>query len=233
MADLLENRAAVPVITIDGPSGSGKGTVSHWLAQKLGWHMLDSGALYRIVAFAAETQKISMSNSSALATLAEKLDVEFGCNEKLETVVLFQTKNISLQLRSENCARMASKVAAIPEVREALLARQIAFRKEPGLVADGRDMGTVIFKDAVLKVFLTASAEERAQRRYKQLNDKGISANLADLLKDIKARDERDISRTASPLKPADDACVLDTTTIPVQDVCNSIYTMVREKGFI
>jgi cytidylate kinase len=218
-----------PVVAIDGPSGSGKGTISQWLAGQLGWHLLDSGALYRLVALAGQKAGVDLNAAAAMAAIAEQLDITFRMVPGEEGVsTLLQGEDVSLMLRTEECGRAASVVAAIPAVRTALLHRQRAFRRPPGLVADGRDMGTVVFPDAEVKIFLTASAEERAQRRYKQLNRKGIGANLTDLLRDIVDRDQRDRERAVSPLKPADDALMLDTTGMSVEEVCKRVYAEVR-----
>lgn len=221
----------VPVVAIDGPSGSGKGTISQWLAGQLGWHLLDSGALYRLVALAAQKARVDLSDAAALAEIAEHLDIAFRLEPGEQGVrTLLQGEDVSLQLRTEDCGRAASIVAAIPAVRTALLHRQRAFRQSPGLVADGRDMGTVVFPDAEVKIFLTASAEARAERRYKQLNEKGIGANLADLLKDILKRDQRDRERTVSPLKPAEDSVILDTTGMSINEVCDRVYAEYRSR---
>ncbi|MBN1378402.1 MAG: (d)CMP kinase [Gammaproteobacteria bacterium] len=221
--------SAIPVITVDGPSGSGKGVISQWLAQKLGWHLLDSGALYRLLALAAEKHSLSLSDIVRLVELAQKLDIQFDTQSAEGVITFLAGEDVSLALRTEECARNASQVAAIPEVRTALLERQRAFRQVPGLVADGRDMGTVVFPDAELKIFLTASAAERARRRHKQLNQKGISANLAALSEEIRARDERDQNRAVSPLKPAANAIILDTTHMGIDAVCQAAYTKVQE----
>jgi cytidylate kinase len=216
---------AVPVVTIDGPSGSGKGTISQWLAAKLGWQLLDSGALYRLVALAGQQADADLNDPAAMAEIAEHLDIAFYLEpgeEGVRTCLL--GKDVSRVLRTEECGRVASIVAAIPAVRTALLHRQRAFRSPPGLVADGRDMGTVVFPDAEVKIFLTASAEERAQRRYKQLNEKGIGASLPELLRDILKRDQRDQERAISPLKPAGDAVLLDTTGMSVAEVCDRVF---------
>jgi cytidylate kinase len=214
----------ITVIAIDGPSGSGKGTLCQMLARHLGWHLLDSGALYRIVGLAAVKQHISFDDESALAKLASNLDVEFVASELGEPAsVMLDGVDISDQVRNETAGGYASRVAPYPAVRDALKGRQRAFAKAPGLVADGRDMGTVIFTDAPLKIFLTASAEERAQRRYKQLISKGESVNLAALLEDIQQRDERDMNRDVAPLKAADDAIVLDSTQLSIKDVFNQV----------
>lgn len=210
--------SAVPVIAIDGPSASGKGTVAALVAQVLGYHYLDSGALYRLTALAAQQQGIGFDDETTLAQIALNLDVVFA-----RQVIILQGLDVSDVLRSEACGIGASKVAALPAVRAALLARQHAFRQMPGLVADGRDMGSVVFPDAQLKIFLTASAEERAQRRYKQLMEKGISANLADLLNDLRDRDARDSARTVAPLRQEDDAILLDTTEIGIADAVNFV----------
>ncbi|HEX5055201.1 MAG TPA: (d)CMP kinase [Gammaproteobacteria bacterium] len=216
---------AVPVVTIDGPSGSGKGTISQWLAERLGWHLLDSGALYRLTALAGRKAGADLINAAVMSRIAEQLDIAFRLVPGEEGVrTLLEGGDVSLQLRTEDCGRAASIVAAIPEVRTALLHRQRAFRQPPGLVADGRDMGTVVFPDAEVKIFLTASAEARAQRRYKQLNEKGIGASLPDLLRDILQRDQRDQERAVSPLKPAEDAVILDTTGMSVGEVCDRVY---------
>jgi len=210
--------ALVPVLTIDGPSGAGKGTISRIVARRLGWHYLDSGALYRAVGVAASWADIDTSDASALVRCTFDTKVQFV--EQGEAMrVLVNGTDATDELRLETTGALASAIAAIPEVRSALKERQRAFRVAPGLVADGRDMGTVIFADAPFKVFLTASAEERAERRHKQLNDKGVSVNFDDLLREIMARDARDAQRTVAPLKPADDAVLIDTTGIGIDDV--------------
>ena len=219
----------VPVVTVDGPSGTGKGTVCSNLAKRLGWHLLDSGALYRLLALSALNKGIELEDESVLADLARTLDVEFsGADTTAESSILLEGENVSEDIRSEQCGNAASHIAARPTVREALLQRQRDFQKSPGLVADGRDMGTVVFPRAPLKVYLTASPEERAQRRYKQLKAKGISVNLARLSADIAERDARDLERKASPLKPAKDAVLIDTTTLSIEAVNQQIEELVR-----
>ncbi|EKT4443304.1 TPA: (d)CMP kinase [Stenotrophomonas maltophilia] len=207
-----------PVLTIDGPSGAGKGTISRIIARRMGWHYLDSGALYRAVGVAASWADIDTSDASALVRCTFDTHVQFVEQGEAMRVMVNGT-DATDELRLETTGALASAIAAIPEVRAALKERQRAFRELPGLVADGRDMGTVIFKDAPYKVFLTASAEERAERRHKQLKDKGVSVNFDDLLREIMARDARDAQRTVAPLKPADDAVLIDTTGIGIADV--------------
>ncbi|WP_423164167.1 (d)CMP kinase [Stenotrophomonas maltophilia] len=207
-----------PVLTIDGPSGAGKGTISRIIASRMGWHYLDSGALYRAVGVAASWADIDTSDASALVRCTFDTHVQFVEQGEAMRVMVNGT-DATDELRLETTGALASAIAAIPEVRAALKERQRAFRELPGLVADGRDMGTVIFKDAPYKVFLTASAEERAERRHKQLKDKGVSVNFDDLLREIMARDARDAQRTVAPLKPADDAVLIDTTGIGIADV--------------
>jgi len=224
------NQTSVPVITIDGPGGSGKGTISRLVAQQLGWHLLDSGALYRLLALAASTHHIELDNDLALETLAAHLDVQFSGENENETHILLEGEDVSQIIRTEERGVAASRVAALPRVRESLLARQRAFRELPGLVADGRDMGTVIFPDALVKIFLTASPEARAERRYKQLKEKGISANLADLSRDIRERDERDANRAVAPLKPADDAIILDSTQMNIEAVLKQVMDLVSQR---
>ena len=230
----------IPVLTIDGPSGSGKGTIVQHVAQKLGWHVLDSGALYRLVAFGSRNNQLSFENEAEIADYAANLDVEFklvstdssqsdgGVSQELQ--IILEGKVVGAELRTETTGNSASIVAAMPKVREALFQRQRDFRQNPGLVADGRDMGTTIFPDAEAKVFLTASAEERAQRRYKQLKSKGIDGNLAALLKDINERDERDSQRSASPLKPADDAVQIDTSDLSIEQVVEQVLAICEER---
>lgn len=220
----------IPVITVDGPSGAGKGTVCSHLANWLAWNFLDSGALYRILAVAAEKHHLAANNESVIAELAESLDVVFDRPQPGKDVtVIFEGNDISQEIRTEECGNSASQIAALPEVRSALLERQRKFRQKPGLVADGRDMGTVVFADAPLKIYLIASAAERAKRRYKQLKQKGFSVNLPRLTADIAERDTRDSQRTISPLKPADDAIVVDTTTLEISTVIQKIEKLVRE----
>ena len=216
---------SVPVITIDGPSGTGKGTISRLVARHLGWHMLDSGALYRLTALGALQAGIDLADESSLAKYARGLDVSFGleAGNQEEPPIYLAGEDVTQAIRNEECGNNASRVAALPAVREALLERQRAFRQAPGLVADGRDMGTTIFPDASAKIFLTASAEKRAERRYKQLKDKGMSVSLAGLLTEISERDARDSQRAASPLKPAEDALVLDTSGLGIDAVLEQV----------
>lgn len=216
----------IPVITIDGPSGSGKGTVAQRLAHELGWHYLDSGAIYRVLALAALQHGLPLDDEQALAELAKALDLVFELTADDLTVRL-EGRDVSLAIRSEEAGNAASKVAALPQVREALLQRQRDFQKAPGLVTDGRDMGTVVFPQAPFKVYLTASAEERALRRHKQLKEKGIDSNLSDLTKEIAERDVRDSQRTVAPLRPADDALVIDSTELNIQSVLDEVRALV------
>jgi len=225
--------ADVNVITVDGPSGAGKGTISHMLADTLGWHLLDSGALYRVTGQACLIEGVSWDDHPAVTEVARHLDVSFSAAPDGEILVAYKGADVSRAIRTEEGGRGASTVAAIPSVREALLARQREFLRAPGLVADGRDMGTVVFPDAPLKFFLTASAAERAERRYKQLIAKGESVNLPRLLEDIEERDARDRSREVSPLIPAEDAIVIDSTAIPIPEVFGQVMQTVKDKGLI
>jgi len=214
----------VPVITIDGPSGSGKGTVAALVARQLGWQLLDSGALYRLLAFSARNHGVDLTNEEGLKMLAAHLDVQFvaGPGGQGQRIVL-EGEDVTDSIRNEQIGAGASQAASLPAVRESLLQRQRAFQEAPGLVADGRDMGTVVFPDAPLKVFLTASAEERARRRYNQLKAKGDDVSLASLLEEIRARDERDTQRSVAPLKPAADAIQLDSTDLSIEQVVERI----------
>ena len=221
--------SAAPVITVDGPSGSGKGTLCQMLARELGWHLLDSGALYRIVGLAAERDGIAFSDERELSALAATLDVEFRPGSVGEpSTVWLSGEDISDDVRLETTGTLASNVAIYQGVRDALKGLQRSFAKPPGLVADGRDMGTQIFLDAPIKIYLTASAEERAQRRYKQLINKGENVKIAALLEDIKARDERDMNREVAPLRPADDAVVIDSTEMPIEDVLQVVLNRLK-----
>lgn len=208
----------IPVITIDGPTASGKGTVAHKVADRLGFHLLDSGALYRLTALSALRRGTPLNDEHALAKVAEHLAIRFNGGH-----VYLGTEEVSHAIRAEEVGNTASKIAALPAVRQALFALQLGFRETPGLVADGRDMGTVIFPNAQLKVFLTASVEARAQRRYKQLIDKGFSANIDDLLEDLQSRDARDTQRAVAPLMPAEDAHLLDTSQMTADEAVEQV----------
>ncbi len=222
--------AAVPVIAIDGPSGSGKGTISRAVAHALQWHLLDSGALYRLVALGARRAGVGLDDAPALAAMALRLDIRFGSGPSGEERVWLDGADVTRDIRTEAAGGDASRVAAIPAVRAALLARQRAFAVPPGLVADGRDMGTVVFPGAEVKIFLTASAEERALRRHNQLKEKGVAATLAALSLEIAERDRRDISRSASPLVASAEAVVLDTTGVPVNAVVSRVLEIARTR---
>ncbi len=225
---ILAMTQKIPVITIDGPSGVGKGTVMLRLAHFLGWHTLDSGAIYRVLALAALKHQIALDDVAGLVKLAAELDVVFQAAPDLSGVqVILEKTDVTSTLRTEATGEAASQVAVIPEVRAALLQRQRDFQQAPGLVADGRDMGTVVFPEAALKIFLTASAEERAKRRYKQLKEKGIDANLTNLVKEISTRDQRDRERATAPLKPAADATQIDTTELSIDAVMAQLMTLV------
>lgn len=219
----------VPVIAIDGPSGVGKGTVARALAKTLGWHFLDSGALYRILALAAQKAGVPFQKTNEVAALAAGLQIRFTEGGQ----ILVDGADLTQQVRAETTGALASAIAVCPEVRTALLKRQRAFRVEPGLVADGRDMGTVVFPDAPLKVFLDASADERARRRLIQLREAGLEATIAPLLAEIRARDERDRNRSTAPLKPADDAIVMDTTTIAADGVLKKVLDLAVSRGLV
>lgn len=216
----------VPVIAVDGPGGSGKGTITTRLAAHLGWHFLDSGALYRLTALAALKSQVSLDDEAALGELAAGLDICFELDGENVRALLDQ-QDVSDAIRLEDVGANASKIAALPAVRAALKGRQRRFRQMPGLVADGRDMGTVIFPDAQLKIFLTASAEIRAERRYKQLKDKGESVNLTRLFREIKARDLRDQSRSIAPLRPAEDAVIIDSSHMSIEEVFSKVVSLI------
>ena len=221
---------SIPVITIDGPSGAGKGTVARIVAEQLGWHLLDSGAIYRVLAVAAQHHNISVEDEASLLPVAAHLDVQFQTSSEGEGKVILEGENVSNAIRIEEIGALASKVAAFPRVREALLRRQRAFKVKPGLVADGRDMGTVVFVNAAIKVFLTATAEERAQRRFNQLKDKGFDVKIGRLLDDIRLRDERDQNRKVAPLVPAEGALIIDSTELSIDEVVSKILSFSNEK---
>ena len=220
----------VPVITIDGPSGTGKGTICHMLAEHLGWHFLDSGALYRVLAYAAVQHSIGLSDVDKLVSLALALNLRFEMDSAQQSLVMLDEQNITHAIRTEECGQKASTIAVIPEVRMALLARQRAFAIAPGLVTDGRDMGTVVFPNAILKIYLYASTEERASRRFLQLKQNGNDASLAQVVDELVKRDARDTERAHSPLKPAEDAEQIDTTGLTVVQVFNNVLQLVNTR---
>lgn len=221
--------ATIPVITVDGPSGAGKGTLCQALTKTLGWHLLDSGAIYRVLALAALHHQVEIDMEEALAPLAANLDVRFDTT-KSELQVILEGEDVSNAIRTEQMGNVASQIAAFPRVRESLLLRQRAFREMPGLIADGRDMGTVVFADAPVKIFLDASAEERAKRRVGQLESKGFSVNFEQILDEIKQRDHRDRNRAVAPLVPADDALILDSTHMPIKQVIENALVFIQQK---
>ena len=220
----------VPVIAIDGPSGSGKGTIARHVARRLGWHLLDSGALYRLVAMDGIARGVEPGDEAGHAQIAASLDARFETDPLGNERVILGGRDVTLDLRTEAAGAEASRVAAMPAVRTALLERQRSFAEPPGLVADGRDMGTVVFATAPLKVYLTASAEERAARRYKQLKEKGLTANLADLSQEILNRDRRDTTRPVAPLRPATDAVVIDSTGMPIEAVVDQVLALAKKR---
>ena len=216
------------VICLDGPSGVGKGTICLLVARNLGWHILDSGSLYRLTALKVSRENV-MPDEECIAMLAKSLAVEYR-EDGGNLEIYLDNEEVNPLIRSEEIGVLASKVAAMPAVREALLTRQRAFLRSPGLVADGRDMGTVVFPDASLKIYLTATPEERANRRYKQLKEKGIDVNLANLTEDLQHRDQRDMNRATAPLKPADDAIIVDTTQYNIDEVYSIVMKWVQKR---
>lgn len=220
----------IPVITLDGPSGTGKGTLCHLLAKHLQWNMLDSGAIYRVLAYAIRKNNIDFQDINQIAELARTLDLRFESSEDNASLVILNNEDVSTDIRSEQCGQDASRIAAIPEVRLALLERQRNFAQPPGLVTDGRDMGTVVFPDAVLKVFLYADEQERANRRYLQLKEKGNNVSLAQVVEELVKRDTRDTARTHAPLKPADDAVQIDTTRLTIVQALNTVLKLIEER---
>ena len=219
----------VPVVAIDGPVGSGKGTISRQVANSLGWHLLDSGALYRLVALASMKLGVAKNEEKYIATLARTLVVKFDSDQAGNARIFLDGENVTTDIRTEECSRVASEVASFSSVRTALLELQRTFRKNPGLVADGRDIGSTIFPDAFLKIYLTASIEERVKRRYKQLKHKGINVSLPTLLRDIEDRDRRDVKRSVAPLRLAGDAKFLDSSGLSIEEVTQTILGWISE----
>ncbi|HEA53333.1 hypothetical protein LCGC14_1944150 [marine sediment metagenome] len=224
------SEGSAPVVAVDGPGGSGKGTVTQMLAKQLGWHLLDSGALYRLTALAAVRQNVPLEDEAALVAVAASLDVAFKPTPEGEPArVILAGEDVTFDIRTETCGNNASRIAVMQPVRDALLQRQRDFQQAPGLVADGRDMGTVVFPGAQVKIFLTASAEERARRRFSQLKAAGVDVSIDAVLEEIRVRDERDINRSAAPLKPADDAQVIDSTGLSIQEVLDRCMAAVSQ----
>ena len=224
---------SVPVLTIDGPGGAGKGTICYKVAKKLGWHLLDSGALYRLTAVAAQKHGVELTNEASVAVLAKHLDVQFIPQDDGLVNTILEGEDVSLDIRTEEVGAMASVVAALPAVRQALLERQRDFAQAPGVVADGRDMGTVVFPSAPVKIYLTASAEERAKRRYLQLKEKGVEADVVQILAEIQERDDRDMNREVAPLKPAEDALVVECTNMSIEQVLDVVMTELKRANLI
>lgn len=220
---------SIPVITLDGPSGTGKGTICHMLANHLDWHVLDSGCIYRVLAYAVKKNAVNFDDISGIVKLAYGLDIRFETDPHLKSTVILDNEDVFEQIRSEECGQDASKIAVVPEIRDALLARQRAFAILPGLVTDGRDMGTVVFPEAILKIYLYASAEARAERRFFQLKENGINVSLAQVVDELAKRDARDMGRQYAPLKPANDAFQLDTTGLTIVQVFDNVLRLVHK----
>ncbi|WP_396586921.1 (d)CMP kinase [Bermanella sp. R86510] len=229
----MSQKQIVPVLTIDGPGGAGKGTICQKVAKQLNWHLLDSGALYRLTALATQKHGVALDNEESIALLAKHLDVQFMPQEDGLVKVVLEGEDVTGDIRTEEVGNMASQVASMGSVRQALLERQRDFAQAPGVVADGRDMGTVVFPDAPVKIYLTASAEERAKRRFLQLAEKGIDADVAKILADIIERDERDMNREVAPLKPAQDALVVESTNMTIEQVLDVVITELEHKNLI
>jgi len=226
----MSSENAVPIITIDGPSGTGKGTLCIMLAKKLGWNILDSGSIYRLLALSAIQSNTDLDDIQSLTELANQLDFHFVVDPQDNLQVFLNNNNVSQAIRDESCGQVASTIASQPEIRQALLERQRAFAKGPGLVTDGRDMGTVVFPSAVLKIYLDASTEERAKRRYLQLQETQNNATLASVVEELRIRDERDATRKHAPLKPAKDAILVDTTSLNIMQVCEYVLQLITER---
>jgi cytidylate kinase len=222
-----------PVLAIDGPGGAGKGTICQLVAKKLGWHLLDSGALYRLTALAASKHGVELDNEDSVAVLAKHLDVQFIPQDEGLVHTILEGEDVSTDIRTEQVGSMASKVASLPAVRQALLERQRDFAQAPGVVADGRDMGTVVFPDAPVKIYLTASAEERAKRRFLQLQEKGMDSDIEVILRDIQERDDRDMNREIAPLKPAVDSLVVESTNMSIEQVLDVVMTELKRADLV